>query len=224
MSELDRSAGFRPEDLLLYHVTDTRLSAPRSVADVVEAGVAGGVTMVQVRGKDLGGAQFLDLVAEVARRVGGRVPVLVNDRVDVYLAARARGLEVAGVHVGQSDLPVTDVRRLCGPNAVLGISAASEAEFAALGDLPAGTVDYAGIGAVHATQTKPDHPAPLGLDGFRAARQLCPVPAVAIGGVTVHDVAGLLAAGADGLAVVSGICAAADPQAAAAAFRKEMVR
>ncbi|NHU84202.1 thiamine phosphate synthase [Kocuria sp. JC486] len=214
---------FDPADLLLYHVTDGALSAPRSVPDVVEAAVDGGVTMVQVRGKDLGGAEFLDLVQAVATRVGSRVPVLINDRVDVYLAARERGLAVAGVHVGQSDIPVSDVRAICGPAAIVGLSAAQSTEFDAVRLLPEGTVDYIGIGAVHTTSTKPDHPEPLGIDGFRAARAWCPVPAVAIGGVRVEDCPPLLAAGADGVAVVSGICAnSGDPRLAATQYREAL--
>ncbi|MDO5619404.1 thiamine phosphate synthase [Kocuria sp.] len=215
---------FEPSDLLLYHVTDDALSSPREVSDVVEAAVEGGTTMVQVRSKTMGGRDLLELTLQVAQRVGERVPVLVDDRVDVFLAARSRGAAVAGVHVGQSDLPVKDVRVLCGPAAVIGLSAVTPTEFQALEQLPPGTVDYVGIGAVHATQTKPDHPQPLGLDGFARARALCPVPAVAIGGVRVQDAGALMAAGADGLAVVSGICAAPDPLAAARAYRKAMQR
>ncbi|WP_232818004.1 MULTISPECIES: thiamine phosphate synthase [Kocuria] len=216
---------FSADDLLLYLVTDTELSAPHSVAEVVEAAVAGGVTMVQVRSKTVGGRDLLDLTCQVARRVGHRVPVLVDDRVDVYLAARNRGEAVAGVHVGQSDLPVRDVRAICGPEAVVGLSAATPEEFVALDQqLPTGLVNYAGIGAVHATQTKPDHPEPLGVEGFARARSLCSVPAVAIGGVKVQDITPLMEAGADGLAVVSGICAADDPQEAARSYREVIGR
>ncbi|WP_047689268.1 thiamine phosphate synthase [Kocuria sp. ZOR0020] len=215
---------FSADDLLLYLVTDTELSAPRSVAEVVEAAVAGGVTMVQVRSKTMGGRDLLDLTCQVAQRVGHRVPVLVDDRVDVYLAARNRGEAVAGVHVGQSDPPVRDVRAICGPEAVVGLSVATPEEFVTLDQLPAGIVDYAGIGAVHATQTKPDHPEPLGVEGFARARSLCSVPAVAIGGVKVQDATPLMEAGADGLAVVSGICAADDPQQAARAYREVIGR
>lgn len=211
---------FSAGDLLLYLVTDTELSAPRSVVDVVESAVAGGVTMVQVRSKTMGGRDLLELTCQVTQQVGHRVPVLVDDRVDVYLAARNRGEAVAGVHVGQSDLPVRDVRALCGPEAVVGLSAATPEEFEALAQLPAGIVDYAGIGAVHATQTKPDHPEPLGIEGFARARSLCSVPAVAVGGVRVQDAAPLVQAGADGLAVVSGICGAHAPQEAARTYRE----
>ncbi|WP_246180108.1 thiamine phosphate synthase [Kocuria coralli] len=221
---MSRAGGpsFDPRDLLLYHVTDSQLSLPRTVPEVVEAAVAGGTTMIQVRGKTMTGRQVLELVCEVARRVGDRVPILVNDRVDVYLAARERGAQVAGVHVGQSDIPVADVRALCGPGAIVGLSSASAEESAAIAALPAGTVDYAGIGPVHATGTKPDHAQPLGVEGFREALERCPVPAVAIGGVEVTDARSLMKAGARGLAVVSGICAAEDPQRAAANYREAM--
>lgn len=215
---------FQREDLLLYHVSDQVLSLPRSVPDVVAAAVAGGATMIQVRSKTLGGRDLLELTCQVAQRVGHRVPVVVDDRVDVYLAARARGEAVAGVHVGQSDLPVREVRAICGAESVIGLSAATPQELEALNQLPPGTVDYAGIGAVRATKTKPDHPAPLGVEGFAVARQACSVPAVAIGGVRVEDAVSLMAAGADGLAVVSGICAAADPEAASRAYREAIGR
>lgn len=221
---MNRRSIFQREDLLLYHVSDQALSLPRSVPDVVAAAVAGGATMIQVRSKTLGGRDLLELTSQVARRVGRQVPVVVDDRVDVYLAARRRGDAVAGVHVGQSDLPVREVRAMCGPESVIGLSAATPDELEALNRLPAGTVDYAGIGAVRATNTKPDHPAPLGVEGFAVARRACSLPAVAIGGVRVDDAASLMAAGADGLAVVSGICAAADPQAAARAYREAIGR
>lgn len=213
----------RPDALTLYLVTDSRLSGPRGVLDVVTAAVAGGVTCVQVRDKDASGRALLELVTAVADRVGDRVPVLVNDRVDVYLAARDVGVAVAGVHVGQQDLPVTAVRRLIGPDAVLGLSAATTDELDAVAAQPDGTVDYLGIGAVHATATKPDAPAPLGVDGFaRAVAHVLDgsgLPAVAIGGVGPEDAAALRGAGATGIAVVSAICAAPDPRTAAWTLR-----
>ncbi|OMH37181.1 thiamine-phosphate diphosphorylase [Tersicoccus sp. Bi-70] len=210
----------------MYLVTDTALAAgptgSRSVLDVVTAAVAGGVTCVQLREKHASARTFLDLVVAVADRVGDCVPVLVNDRVDVFLAARRAGAAVAGVHVGQDDLPATAVRDLVGPDAVVGLSASTPAEIDAVAALPAGTVDYLGIGAVHTTATKPDAPAPLGVDGFAraaaAVRSSSGLSVVAIGGVTEADAAPLRTAGATGIAVVSAICAAEDPEAAARAL------
>ncbi|MHA7286213.1 thiamine phosphate synthase [Arthrobacter sp. MDT3-44] len=201
--------------LPLYLVTDTELCAPRAVADVVAAAVAGGATCVQVRDKHAGGRDLLALLAAVAGAVAGRVPVLVDDRVDVYLAAREQGAQVHGVHVGQSDLPPDLVRRIVGPDAVVGLSAATADQFAVAHALPAGTVDYLGVGAVHATATKPDHPTPLGVDGFAALAGTARLPCVAIGGVTAADASPLRQGGAAGMAVVSAICAAPDPARAA---------
>ncbi|WP_281356164.1 thiamine phosphate synthase [Arthrobacter mobilis] len=95
------------------------------------------------------------------------------------------------------------------------MSAATGAELREAAGLPTGTVDYLGVGAIHPTSTKPDHPQPLGVAGFAAAAAAAPLPCVAIGGITTADVAALKAAGAAGVAVVSAICAAADPAAAA---------
>lgn len=208
----------RPDPLSylpLYLVTDTALCAPRTVPDVVAAAVAGGVTCVQVRDKHAGGRALLDLLTAVAVAVDGRVPVLIDDRVDVYLAARAQGAGIDGVHIGQSDLPADVVRRIVGPDAVVGLSAATAEELARAHALPPGTVDYLGVGAVHATATKPDHPAPLGVDGFAALVPDTGLPCVAIGGISRADVGPLRRAGATGVALVSAICASPDPRGAA---------
>lgn len=206
--------------LPLYLVTDTGLCAPRSVAEVAAAAVAGGATCVQVRDKQAGGRDLVGLLISVAAAVDGRVPVLVDDRADVYLAARARGALVHGVHVGQSDLPPDLVRRIVGPDAIVGLSAATVEQFAVAHALPAGTVDYLGVGAVHATATKPDHPAPLGVDGVARLTAGARLPCVAIGGITHDDAAPLRRAGATGVAVVSAICAAPDPSEAATALER----
>lgn len=206
------------EYLPLYLVTDTALCAPRSVADVVAAALAGGATCVQVRDKHASGRALLGLLTAVAAAVDGRVPVLIDDRADIYLAASEQGAKVDGVHVGQSDLPAELVRRIVGRDAVVGLSAAGTEELAAAHALPAGTVDYLGVGAVHATATKPDHPSPLGVDGFAALARMATLPCVAIGGITAADAGPLRRVGAAGIAVVSGICAAPDPAGAAAAL------
>jgi thiamine-phosphate pyrophosphorylase len=211
-------------DLSVYLVTDTAQCAARGrgVAETVAAAVAGGVTAVQVREKDAGGREFLARVCAVAEVLPARVALLVNDRVDVYLAARAAGARVDGVHVGQSDLPVAAVRELIGPGALLGLSAATPAELAAAASAP---VDHVGVGALHATATKADAPPALGAEGF--ARLLSAPglpPAVAIGGVVPADLPVLRRAGAAGAAIVSGICAAADPEAAARAYARAWAR
>lgn len=203
-------------DLSVYLVTDAAQcrAAGRTVVDTVDAAVAGGATCVQVRQKDGSGRDFLDTVLRVAERVGDRATVLVNDRVDVYLAARRSDPRVHGVHVGQDDLPVEAVRDMVGRDAIVGLSAATPEELERAGR-SAASVDYVGIGALHSTSTKGDAPQTLGIDGFADRARLTPLPAVAIGGVGVADMAPLRAAGAAGGAVVSAICAAPDPRRAA---------
>jgi thiamine-phosphate diphosphorylase len=202
-------------DLSVYLVTDPEQVARRGreLPDVVAAAVAGGVTAVQVREKNASARDFLSSVTRVADVLPERVALFVNDRVDVFLAARANGVRVTGVHIGQDDLPLPVVRALVGPAAVIGVSAAAPDELAA-----AGAADYVGIGALHATRTKPDAPPALGVDGFARLAALTALPAVAIGGVTVADLAPLRAAGAAGVAVVSAVCDADDPFAAAASL------
>jgi thiamine-phosphate pyrophosphorylase len=194
-------------DPTLYLVTDTALSLPRPVADVVAAAVAGGVTAVQVRDKMASRRELLALTRAVQAAVAGTgVRVIVNDAVDVALLAGADG-----VHVGRDDLPPAEVRGLLGPDAVLGLSVSSPAELDAALALRAGVVDVIGISPVWATPTKPDA-APGGLT------------AGAIGGIDTGRAAEVAATGVDGVCVVSAICAAADPEAAARALRAEFLR
>ncbi|MFF3565048.1 thiamine phosphate synthase [Streptomyces sp. NPDC002574] len=208
-----------PVDLSVYLVTDAAQcrARGRGVAETVVAAVAGGVTAVQIREKHTDGGDFLRTVAAVAAVLPERVALIVNDRVDVFLAARSAGVRVTGVHVGQSDLPAAAVRELIGQDAVLGLSAATPGELRAAAEDPAG-VHHVGIGALHATRTKQDAPPSLGHDGFARLVRLSALPAVAIGGVTPADLPLLREAGAAGAAVVSGICAAEDPRASARAY------
>ncbi|MHA7191461.1 thiamine phosphate synthase [Arthrobacter sp. MDT2-16] len=215
--------GFRADlsqHLPLYLVTDTAQCSPRSVATVAAEAVAGGATMIQVRDKEASARDLLHLLVTVADSVGGTVPVLVDDRVDIFLAARAAGAQVAGVHVGQSDVPADLVRALVGPETIVGLSAATTAEIRAAHRFPVGMVDYLGVGAIHATATKPDHPEPLGISGFSALVTASSLPCVAIGGISGADLRPLRDAGAVGVAVVSAICASKDPRSAAEALKE----
>lgn len=195
---------------------DTCAAAARRPADVARVAVAAGVRVLQVRAKRAPVRDLVALTVDVTRAVDGTgALVIVDDRVDVALAARGRGCAVAGVHVGQGDLDVADVRRLLGDDAVVGVSAATAEHLARV---DADVADYVGVGPVRGTATKPDAGPPLGLDGLRVAADLSPLPVVAIGGLGVADVAGVRAAGAHGIAVVSAVCAAPDPARASAAL------
>ncbi|PZF66655.1 thiamine phosphate synthase [Curtobacterium sp. MCPF17_047] len=204
----------------VYLVTDTALAARHGhgVLGVVRAAVGAGVRIVQVRDKTASARDLLALTTAVADAVGDRALVVVDDRLDVALAARHAGHRVAGVHLGQSDVPASAARALLGPDAHVGLTANTTRHLVEVATMPTGSVDLLGVGVVHPTSTKPDHPPALGVAGFGRLAATTTVPCVGIGGVTLDDVGPLRQAGAAGVAVVSGICAAPDPGAAAAAF------
>lgn len=203
----------RDLDLSTYLVTDTALCGPRGVPHVVAAAVRGGVTCVQVREKSASARDFLALVRAVVE-VAGAVPVLVNDRLDVALAAHAQGIPVAGVHVGRSDLPAPIIRGLLWPDAVLGLSVGRTSELADLAAWPADTVDYLGVGPVRDTATKPGHDPAIGVAGVARIAGSAALPCVAIGGLDAELADQLHRAGLAGAAYVSAICAADDPHQA----------
>jgi thiamine-phosphate pyrophosphorylase len=199
--------------LRLCLVTDRGLARGRSVIDVALAAARGGATMVQLREKEATTRAFVDEARALKQALAPLgVKLAINDRLDVALAVDADGL-----HVGQSDIAVEDARRLLGPGKFIGLSI-TEVEQALRPDARA--ADYLGVGPIYAQRTKGDAAAPLGIDGLRRIRGLTHAPIVAIGGLTPDNSAAALAAGADGLAVVSAIVAADDPEAAARRFAK----
>lgn len=211
----DREAGNLPlEALRLHLVTDSALCGARGMLAVVEAAVRGGVTCVQLREKSLDTRAFVERARALkAWLLPLGVPLLINDRVDVALACGADG-----VHVGQSDMAPEDVRRLM-PGGLIGLSVESLAQLDAAERAP---VDYYGISPVFATRSKHDAAPALGLDGLRAIRAGTRRPLVAIGGIDAGNAAQVMAAGADGLAVVSALCSSADPEATARDLRAYM--
>ncbi|MEM8819870.1 MAG: thiamine phosphate synthase [Pseudomonadota bacterium] len=211
MSGARQLAERRSFDLSLYLVTDPEQPGPRGLIPVVRAALVGGITMLQLRDKDADDASYLETacaLAPLARAAG--IPFLLNDRPHLVEAADADG-----VHIGQDDVPPAEARAMTGPDRILGLSVETPALAAAIDP---GLVDYAGIGPFAATTTKTDHKPPLGVEGMSAARAACPVPAVGIGGVGASNAAAVLGTGVEGIAVVSAICAAEDPEAAAAAL------
>lgn len=208
-----RRGSGRTFDPTLYLVTDTARCGPRGVPAVVRAAVAGGVSAVQVRAKDGSDRERLALVLAVQDALRGNgIPLFVNDAVDIALVAG-----VDGVHLGQSDLPAEDVRRIA-PGLLLGLSVSTPEQAAAVD--PA-VVDYLGVGPVRATATKPDAAAPLGPEGLRAVVAAAPVPCVAIGGIHPDNLDALRGTGIAGFCVVSEICGAPDPEAAARSLRAQ---
>ena len=189
-------------NLHLYLVTDEACLRRQNLFDAVEEALKAGVTLVQYREKNGTGREMLRKACVLRALCHQyRVPLIVNDRLDIALLSGADG-----VHLGQDDLPVAEARRLAGPDFIIGATAHNVAEALAA---EADSADYLGCGAVFFTETKKDT-VPLGLDGLRAIRAAVKLPIVGIAGVTAVNYAQVLQTGADGAAVVSGILGAED--------------
>lgn len=198
-----------PLDLRLYLVTDAPERCRYGLIETVKRAVQGGVTVVQYRREHADYETMLQEarpLREYLRSVG--VPFIVNNEVELALE-----LQADGIHVGQSDMPAAEVRRRVGEDMLIGLSVSNAAEMRAVN--PA-VVDYVGCGPVFSTATKPDAAPAVGLEGWAELSSLCPLPLVAIGGINAERARAIRAAGrCDGVAVVSAVCGAADPAAAA---------
>jgi thiamine-phosphate pyrophosphorylase len=192
-------------------VTDDRLLGGRELVQVALAAERGGITSLQLRLKQAAARELGELVRALVSAL--HIPVLVNDRPDVALAAGA-----AGAHLGPDDLSVALTRRITPPGFIIGASVGSEVEASA-----AGEADYWGIGPWRISSTKEDAGSDLGPAGFERLAQLGgPKPCVAIGGVTPEDLPEVLARGGSGVAVVSGILGAEDVEAAAKSYARKL--
>lgn len=202
-------------DLSLYLVTDRSLSLGRSIIEVVGKAVAGGVTMVQLREKDCSTKEFIDLAIAIKRITAPkRIPLIINDRVDVALAA-----EADGVHVGQSDMSCQLVRKLMGKDAIIGLSIENDEQARECADWD---IDYIGISPVFATPTKTDTAPALGLEGIRRIREICPHRIVGIGGINQTNLEPVINAGSEGIALVSAICSAPDIRLASQQLKQQL--
>lgn len=200
-------------DFSLYLVTDRGLSRGRSTKEVVAAAVRGGVTVVQIREKEADTRDFVEEALAVRHLLKARgIPMIVNDRIDVAMAVFADG-----VHLGQKDMPIAMARKILGPEKIIGISAESVAD--AVAAQKAGA-DYLGVSPIYATPTKTDTAAALGLEGLRQIREAVDLPLVGIGGLNAGNAGAVIRNGADGVAVVSAIVSADDPERAARQLSK----
>jgi len=192
----------------LYFVTDRALCGSRNLEDVVLMAVQGGASWVQLREKDLATRPFIEEARRLKKILSPLgVPLIINDRLDVVLAA-----EADGIHIGQEDMPYDIARRLLGPETIIGLSVETWEEVVQAETLD---VDYLGVSPVFATPTKTDTKEPWGLEGLARIRAFSRHPLVAIGGINRENAAAVILAGADRVAVVSAICAASDPRKAA---------
>lgn len=200
-------------DLKLNGLVDPEHAAGRDLAELAAQSVRGGVTLVQLRDKAGDTRRMVEAARAVkAALAGSGVPLVINDRVDVCLAAGADG-----VHLGASDMDPRDARRLLGPDAIVGVTVKSEPDADAA---PLEAADYAGVGGVFETASKDNPDAPVGLDGLsRIAARLrsrkAGFPITAIAGITLERIPGVIAAGADGVSVISAIYMQENAEAAA---------
>lgn len=205
---------FCGEDLLLYAVTDRSFLHGAALCEQVEQALLGGVTMVQLREKEMSGRQLFK-EAEKLRALCAhyQVPFIVNDNVAV-----AKKVDADGVHLGQNDMDVPWARRLLGEDKIIGVSARTVEQAVLAWKQGA---DYLGTGAVFATGTKPDAQA-LSLECLTKVCKAVPIPVVAIGGITADNVARLSGSGICGVAVVSAIFAQPDIAQAAVRLREKV--
>jgi thiamine-phosphate pyrophosphorylase len=194
---IDRSA------LRLIAITDDVRDGEAGLLRRASAAVHGGATCVQLRLKTVAARDLVRLAQELVAALD--VPVIVNDRADVAIAAGA-----AGVHLGADDVPASAIRRIVPPGFIIGVSGGNEAELANVAD-----ADYVGIGPVYSSPSKDDAGAAIGAEGFAKLAALVAIPAVAIGGITADNARAALDAGAAGVAAISSIFGSPDPAEAA---------
>lgn len=193
--------------LRVIAITDDVRDGEAGLVRRASSAVRGGATSVQLRLKNVAARDLVRLAQELVRAL--EVPVIVNDRADVAIAAGA-----AGVHLGPEDVPASAVRRIAPPGFIIGVSVGNDAELASVA-----SADYAGIGPFFATSSKDDAGGAIGADGFAKLAKHLGLPAVAIGGITPDNAREAIEAGAAGVAAISAIFGSPDPAEAARQIR-----
>lgn len=215
-------------DISAYLVIGPENTKGRPVAAIIQDAVEAGFTCIQIRSKVASARELIQLTrqaAEVIEEAGKsqQVALLVNDRLDVVLAARKQGIKVDGIHVGQSDIPVDVCREYLGENSIVGLSAPTDKLLEYIETEDVSQIDYFGVGPLHVTQTKPD--CGIGEDGKVITRnfneitkisELSSIPVVVGGGVKLADIPSLTQTGVDGFFVVSAVTETDNPKLEAA--------
>ena len=204
-----------PKDLLLYLCADSTFFEGRTLAKILEEAIAGGVTMVQIREKNACTREFYEITrAALDITKARRVPLVVNDRLDIALAAGADGL-----HLGQSDLPLEAARKIAGGKLFIGVSAGTLEEALAA---EKGGADYLGVGAVFPTGSKAGAGDAIGLGRLAEICAAVNIPVIGIGGVSPQNAAEVMKTGTAGIAVISAILSQKDIKAAAETLKAEV--
>ncbi len=203
-------------DISLYLVTDSTYHTEESFLDTIESACAGGVTFLQLREKNKGGREYLDLAFKVKKITDSfNIPLIIDDRIDIALA-----VDAAGVHVGADDIPVEYARKILGENKIVGATAKTVEN--AKKAVESGA-DYIGTGAIFPTTTK----VKTKLTKVTTLNEICKavsVPVVAIGGLNIDNIGALDNSPVDGVAVVSALMKASDPKAAANTLKNRIVQ
>ena len=187
-------------DYSVYLVTDRELARSRSTLEIAVAAIRGGVSCIQLREKTCSTREFIDEALSIRPLLARHgIPLIINDRVDVAMAVKADG-----IHLGQKDMPCTMARQLVPENMIIGISVESLDDAIAAQNEGA---DYLGVSPIYPTPTKTDTAKPLGLEGLQSIRSKVNLPLVGIGGLNAGNAEAVIHNGADGVAVVSAICA-----------------
>lgn len=185
-------------DYSLYLVTDRRFLKDRTLKSAVEDSIKGGVTIVQVREKDVTTREFYKVALEVKEITDKyNVPLIINDRIDI-----AQAIDADGVHLGQDDMPIKLARKILGKNKIIGISVGNVDEAK---EAEKDGADYVGIGAIFFTGSKKDIDTPIGTSGLKEVVESINIPSVAIGGVNKENLSGVIKTGTNGAAVISAI-------------------
>lgn len=214
-------------DISAYLVVGPENTKGRSVAAIIKDAVNAGFTCIQIRSKVASARELIQLTHQAAEVIeeaqkSEEVALLVNDRLDVVLAARKQGIKVDGIHIGQTDIPVDVCREYLGEDLIVGLSARADELFEYIKTEDVSQLDYFGVGPLHETQTKPD--CGLGKDGQVITRsfddlakiaELSSIPVVVGGGVKLADIPSLAQTGVDGFFVVSAVTEADRPDLAA---------
>jgi thiamine-phosphate pyrophosphorylase len=200
-------------DYTLYLVTDRGMLSGTNLYHAVMEAIRGGVTLIQLREKDVSSSEFYGIAAEMKKLAGSyQVPLIINDRLDIALAVDADGL-----HIGQEDLPLDIARRILGPGKILGYSVSNQAE-AVYGEKNG--ADYLGAGPVYHTGSKETAIEPIGAGGIKRIKESVSIPVVGIGGIGMSNIVEVKESGIDGISVISAILASNDISAAARELKK----